>query len=201
MGDIAEIALTRILERFDQGMTLGLNSLHTPFTDYIWHIFSDRNIWVFMYLSVMVFLFVRLGWKKALLVIAACLLTVAACDQAANHIQDLVERLRPCWNPRMLRDGLHITEGRGNYYGFFSAHAANACGFAICTYMGFRLDHKHKYVIYGSLIFVWAILVAASRIFVGKHFVGDVFVGLCVGALFGWLFARLAKYLSLRFNL
>ena len=42
---------------------------------------------------------------------------------------------------------------------------------------------------------IWAILVGISRVFVGKHFLGDVLVGFMVGAFFGILFARLFLWL------
>jgi undecaprenyl-diphosphatase len=41
-------------------------------------------------------------------------------------------------------------------------------------------------------MFIWAVLVAISRIFVGKHYLGDVMVGALVGGLAGYAFARIA---------
>ena len=45
---------------------------------------------------------------------------------------------------------------------------------------------------YGWWMFFWAFMVAVSRIFVGKHYLGDVLVGILVGSLAGYCFARLA---------
>jgi membrane-associated phospholipid phosphatase len=42
-------------------------------------------------------------------------------------------------------------------------------------------------------------MVAVSRIFVGKHFLGDVIVGICVGLFAGWAFGSLAKLTIKRF--
>lgn len=36
-------------------------------------------------------------------------------------------------------------------------------------------------------------MVGISRIFVGKHFLGDVLVGFIVGSLFAWAIASLAR--------
>ena len=33
------------------------------------------------------------------------------------------ERLRPCWDQNMVDGGLHILEGKGNLYGFYSEDA------------------------------------------------------------------------------
>lgn len=45
---------------------------------------------------------------------------------------------------------------------------------------------------YGWWMFFWAFMVAVSRIFVGKHYLGDVLVGIIVGSIAGYTFARLA---------
>jgi membrane-associated phospholipid phosphatase len=42
-------------------------------------------------------------------------------------------------------------------------------------------------------------LVAVSRIFVGKHFLGDVIVGIMVGLIAGYAFGYLAKATIKRF--
>ena len=49
---------------------------------------------------------------------------------------------------------------------------------------------------YGYWIFFWAFMVAVSRIFVGKHYLGDVIVGILVGSLAGYCFARLASHIA-----
>ena len=74
-------------------------------------------------------------------------------------------------------------------YGFFSAHAANAIGFA-CAASIILKSRTWKIVLP-----IWAILVGVSRVFVGKHFLGDVLVGFMVGAFFGILFARFFLWL------
>lgn len=181
------------LHHVDKDVTLAINSCNSPFTDYIWQIFSDKEIWYVLYLIVLVMLFVRLGWKKGLAVTISCILCVVACDQFANFTKDFFERLRPCWDGEMLDRGLHILEGKGNLYGFYSAHAANALGFAACSFFGFRNDRRSRYRSYGWGIFIWALLVGISRVFVGKHFFGDVMVGFAVGLLFGWGLAAITS--------
>ena len=43
-------------------------------------------------------------------------------------------------------------------------------------------------------------MVSASRIFVGKHFFGDVVVGVCVGLLFGRFFGWIARRIIARMD-
>ena len=195
------LGFLREAHHIDQQVTLAVNSLHCPLTDAVWQLFSNTYIWYALYLAVVVFLFLRLGWKRALIVTISCILTIVTCDQFANFTKAYFERLRPCWDLNMIDGGLHVLEGKGSLYGFFSAHAANAMGFATCSYAGFRNDRAHSYRIYGVCISLWAVLVGMSQVFVGKHFLGDVLAGLVVGLLFGWAFARLGRLLIDRLRL
>ena len=180
------------LEQLDKTWTLAINSLHTPFTDRMWLFITGRNEWIPLYILVIILLFWRLGWKKALVMIFTTALCILCVDQFANLIKASAERLRPGCDPEMLERGLYVLlpSGKGSY-GFFSAHAGNAMGFAVCTLNAFKMgrgaDRKPWKGItsaYSVLIVIWAVMVGLSRIFVAKHFLGDVLVGFMVGVLF-----------------
>lgn len=144
-------------------------------------------------------IFRRLGWKKALIVCGAILLTILCCDQFSNILKHAVGRLRPCYSTEMLQGELHMLESRGGFYGFYSSHAANAFGLATCSYLCFRNDKTHTYNAYRTWAFVWAGLVSISRVFVGKHYLGDVLAGIAFGLLFGYAIAYAANLLIKRY--
>ena len=186
------------VHQLDQQVTLAINSWHSTFTDPIWQFFSDKIVWIPMYVAIIALLIWKLGWKKGLMVIAAAGLTFGFCDQFSNIIKHAVGRIRPLKDEFMLSQGLHILENGGGY-SFFSAHAANAFGLACSTFFGMRGCMKSRpcwLKAYGIWMFFWAAMVSISRIFVGKHYLGDVLVGTLVGVLagyfFGWLAARIA---------
>lgn len=186
------------IHHIDQQITLLLNSWNSGISDHIWLIFTNIPIWIPMYILIIALVMMRLGWKKGLIVVAAAVLTFAFCDQFSNLVKEATERLQPCNDPYMLHNGLHVLEGGGKY-GFFSAHAANAFGLATSTVIGLRLDKRLKYRGYATWMYVWATMVALSRIFVGKHYLGDVIVGICVGLTAGWAFGSLAKIVIKKF--
>lgn len=194
------MSLMQYLHHVDKDLSLAINSLHTGFTDSVWMLFSNTEIWYILYIVVAVFFFKRLGWKKAVAAVLACALCCVLCDQTANLFKDTVCRLRPCHDADMIARGLHILED-GGPFGFYSSHAANTFGFAVCSTVFFKWDKTRSYRPYKSMIFTWAALVSLSRVFVGKHFFGDVLVGTAAGLLTGWLISKLATYIVTKYNL
>ena len=187
----------QVIHHLDQQVTLVINSWHSALTDPIWQFFSDKIVWIPMYVAIIALLIWKSGWKKGLLVVAAAGLTFGFCDQFSSIIKHAVGRIRPLNDEFMVAQGLHILE-KGGGYSFFSAHAANAFGLACSTFFGMKgcLSTRPAWLkAYGWWMFFWAAMVSVSRIFVGKHYLGDVLVGALVGALagciFGWLASRI----------
>lgn len=180
------------LQSLDKQITLTLNSFHFEAGDYFWQFFSLKETWYPLYAAVLFIIIKRQGWKRGLIMVTAMVLTIVACDQVANLVKNSVCRLRPCYDSYMLRQGLHVLEGRAGYFGFFSGHAANAFGFAASSSICLETDKNHRYGAYQWFIFIWAALIGLSRIFAGKHYFGDVVVGSIVGLCLGCIFAGLA---------
>lgn len=192
------------IHKTDQLITLEINSWDSPITDPIWQFFSDKLVWAPMYAAIIALLMWKLGWKRGLMVLAGALLTFGFCDQFSNLVKHAVERIRPLHDEFMVSNGLNILE-KGGGFSFFSAHSANSFGLAFSTFLGMKLCLRDsgstitpKWLkAYGIWMFFWAAMVAVSRIFVGKHYLGDVIVGIIVGSLagiaFGWLASCLCR--------
>ena len=186
------------IHKFDQELTLEINSWDSAVTDPIWQFFSNIPVWIPMYIAIIACLFWRLGWKRGLMMTLAAVLTFAFCDQFSNYIKDLVCRVRPLNDSFMLENGLNVLERASSSFSFFSAHSANSFGLATCTYLGFRLDNRLRYRGYAAWMYSWATLVAISRIFVGKHYLGDILAGSAIGVLAGLAFALIARQICRR---
>ena len=188
------------IHQFDQQLTLQINSWYSDFTDIIWQVFSNKLVWIPMYVAIVALIIWKLGWKKGLVVVAAAGLTFAFCDQFSNLIKYAVARIRPLNDESMVSRGLHILE-HGGGYSFFSAHAANAFGLACSTFVGFCTCLKKRPVwlkTYGCWMYFWAFMVSISRAFVGKHYLGDVIVGALVGAAAGLALGYISSFVTRR---
>lgn len=189
------------MHKFDQLLTLKINSWDSSITDPIWQFFSNIPAWIPMYVLIVAFIIWRLGWKKGLIVTLAAVATFGFCDQFSNLIKDLVCRVRPLNDTFMLERGLNVLEKGSRSFSFFSAHAANAFGLATSTLIGLKLDNRMRYRGYAIWMYFWAFMVAVSRIFVGKHYLGDVLAGSLIGMTAGAAFAAAAIWTIRRLKL
>ena len=212
------------VHQLDQQITLTINSWNSAFTDPIWTFLSLKLVWAPLYAAIIALMIWKLGWKKGLIVVGGVLLTIGFCDQFANLIKHATARIRPVNDEWMVAHGLNILEWGGGF-SFFSAHAANSFGIAGSSWLGLknclmanvegngnpgascttttntgckcRLSNEQICKYYAWVMFTWAALVGISRIFVGKHYLGDVIVGTIVGILgglfFGWLASKIAN--------
>ena len=199
------------VHHLDQQITLAINSWNSAFSDPIWAFLSMKLVWIPLYASILALIILKLGWKKGGILVLCTILTIVFCDQFANLIKHSVARIRPLHDEFMVSNGLNILE-LGGGYSFFSAHAANSFGLAAVTWLGLKrcilgvpTDNSAslssscqatekdfrliKY--YAWIMFIWATFVGISRIFVGKHYLGDVIVGtiagLAIGLAMGWI--------------
>lgn len=187
------------VHQLDQQITLTINSWNSAFTDPIWTFLSLKLVWAPLYAAIIALMIWKLGWKKGLIVVGGVLLTIGFCDQFANLIKHATARIRPVNDEWMVAHGLNILEWGGGF-SFFSAHAANSFGIAGSSWLGLKNclnGNKQLCKYYAWVMFTWAALVGISRIFVGKHYLGDVIVGTIVGILgglfFGWLASKIAN--------
>ena len=188
------------MEQLDQTITLWLNGLHCPFTDGMWLLFSNRTVWIPLYLLGAGLMIWRCGWKKGLAMVLLTALAILCVDQFANLIKNWVARPRPCNDAFMNAMGHRLLEGRSRSYSFFSAHAANAIAFAICSAHALHPGTKRAKAkngrdtlstVYAVIISIWAAMVGLSRVFVGKHYLGDVLVGFIAGGIIAFALTRL----------
>jgi undecaprenyl-diphosphatase len=178
----------QVLDQWDKRIFLFLNGLHQDWLDYPMQLISGKLTWLPLYLVLIGLLIYRFRRKVIGYFITIALCITAADQFASGLMKPLVKRLRPCREPEIM-DQVYALSGCGQY-GFMSSHAANS--FALAVFMGFALSKFSEGKMLTISLFVWATIVAYSRIYVGVHYPADVICGGLSGGLWAFLICRLA---------
>jgi undecaprenyl-diphosphatase len=173
----------------DTELFLFLNGLHADWLDPIMIFISGKISWTPFYF-VLLYLIIKNYKKQSILIIIGIILLIVCSDQISSSVfKPLFERPRPCHN-EAIKDLVYLPSGHcGGAYGFISSHACNV--FALAVFITHIL--KRYYSKIGWVMFIWAAMVAYSRIYMGVHYPGDVLVGAAVGAVIGWGFVEVYK--------
>ena len=115
------------------------------------------------------------------MVVTALLITFS--DQFVNLIKDYFGRLRPN-NDTSINEFIRILKGPRSF-SFVSGHSTTS--FAVSTFIIANLKNHYKYPL---LLLIWPIFFAYSRIYVGVHFPLDIFAGMLLGIIIGFLFYK-----------
>lgn len=164
-----------MLVHYDQELFLWLNGIHAPWADTIMYWVTYKFTWVPMYL-VLIFLTVKSEGKKSIAILVTVLVAVVIADKiTSGAMKPYFHRFRPCHEPT-LAGLVHEISGCGGRFGFASSHASTS--FAVAVVWFNLLKDKVQYM---WLLLLWAGLYSYSRVYVGVHYPGDIFVGACVG--------------------
>lgn len=165
------------LDSIDKQWLLALNNDYPPFWDSVMWIISEKITWIPFY-AALFYVLIR-NWKKqSFWLIAALILAVVVADQISSGvIKEVVQRWRPSRDPEIQNAVVLVNNYRGGKYGFVSSHASNSFAVALLSSLFFRNK------LYTIAVFIWASLVAYSRIYLGVHYPGDILGGITVGIL------------------
>ena len=166
---------------FDTDLFLFLNGLHADWLDSIMVFISRNAVSIVFYLAFMVLAMFKYG-KKSLWILLGMAVVVLLSDQMSAHvIKPWVQRPRPCHNPD-ISQLVHLPSGHcGGTYGFVSSHAANC--FACAVFFGRLLKPFVRWI--KLPLYIWAVVVSYSRIYLGVHYPLDIACGTALGILIG----------------
>lgn len=159
-----------------------LNGSDSVYLDHFMWLFSSKAAWYPLALFILFILCYKKNWKEILFVLLAIVLVITLCDQFASHFcKPFFARYRPTSHPDFMAQVETVFGYRSGKYGFISSHAANAFGFATFSAMLF------KQKLYGYTIFLWSVVTAYTRVYLGVHFISDVAFGALAGVFFGYI--------------
>lgn len=168
--------MLEFLAQIDRSLFLFINhTLANPVTDFIMPYITSGMGLKILYGIAMV-LVLALGNARLRWMVLFSLVVVLLTDQiSANFLKDVFGRMRPCHS--LDPSQINLLVGCGGGKSMPSAHAANAFGQAV--FWGWA----NKKI--GIYLYLYAALVALSRVFVGVHYPFDILVGAIIGFTIG----------------
>jgi undecaprenyl-diphosphatase len=185
-------AFAQALNSADTQLFLWLNEWHRPFMGTILYIAG--RIWFGLLIFVgPAVLFIRAYGRPGIrITVFAAMLVVVTFLASDDLVKPLFKRLAPSHQPALLHRVLLTKEGTGETYSFVSARAATV--FAMTLFVWLMTDREEKWV--KSLLLVYALLVAYSRVYSGLHYPGDIAGSMAFGGVLALLAYRLYFFIE-----
>lgn len=179
----------------DEWLFLFLNQLHADWLDPIMFFISGKLEWAWLYVLIIIRIIYK--YKTAgIIALGVLVLGITINDSiTSGFMKPFFERLRPSHEPSLAGMVHTINNYKGGLYSFASSHASNA--FALTAFLWLIFKRKEKWVIY---MFIWAAVVAYSRIYLGVHYPGDIIAGASIGILVSYLLYTIYNKLADRYS-
>lgn len=183
------------LVEIDKEIFLFLNSINHHWADTLMIALSSYTLWAIVF-AVVGFLIYRSQKKYKIAAVLFYIGSVVTSTLLTNGLKLIVQRPRPI-HEEAWHGLIHNIEKYSSAYSFFSSHAATTFCIAMFVSLCFRSQRLYRVV-----AFLWAFGVSYSRIYVGKHYPGDVLVGILFGTFIGYVGHKmLMKYIGKKENL
>jgi undecaprenyl-diphosphatase len=180
------------IKELDTALFIYLNGLGSETYDKLWLFITNQLYWTPFFLFLFYLIYKKIGGKQTLYLLLFIAVLITFTDQTCNLFKATFQRLRPCNNPD-IKSIIRIVQVRTSF-SFFSGHAANTMAVATFLYLIFRNHFK-----YLGFLFLWPLIFAYSRIYLGLHYPGDILTGYFFGALFGSLLYLVYRKLKPRY--
>ncbi len=172
--------LKRILD-WDRETFIFLNGLGIERFDLFWSTVTNITTWIPLFILFFYLLYRKYPRRESLLMTLTIVLVLSFIVLSMTITKDWVARLRPNNDPDV-NTLIRILKSPTNF-SFFSGHAASSFGITTIMFLFLR-----KKVRWAWLFYIWPLLFAFSRIYVGVHYPVDILVGTFVGLFYAFLF-------------
>lgn len=184
--------LERIID-LDKSLFIFLNNLGSQPFDGIWLLVTKQFNWAPFFLILLYILYKKIGLKSTGIALITIALLIAFTNEITDLIKFSVQRTRPC-NDEEIKHLIRIVKA-SDTYSYFSGHAANSTAAMMFVFLLLRQYYKYTY-----LIFLYPLIFAYSRIYLGLHFPLDIISGYIFGSITGILFYKLYQFAIRKFE-
>jgi len=171
----------------DTQLFIYLNSLGSETYDGFWLFITKQVNWIPFFLLLLYLIYKKIGIKQAGYLLLFVAFLVLATDQITNLVKYTVQRARPCNNPE-INTIIRVVESRSSF-SFFSGHAANTMAVSTFLYLIFKKQFK-----FFGFLFLWPLIFAYSRIYLGLHYPLDILSGYLCGLITGYLMYKVYQW-------
>lgn len=179
------------LKEWDRELFIYLNGLGIERLDSFWIFITQEENWIPLYLIFIILIFLAYKKKQVFIVLIGFLCSFLVTFGVTRFIKASVARVRPN-NVESLQEVIRILQ-EPTYYSFVSGHTSTSM--AITTFMVLILRHRYKWV---YLFYLWPILFATSRVYVGVHYPSDLAAGAFVGVIIAIIIYKICKKMLAR---
>lgn len=182
------------LKLWDEQLFLYLNNAGSETWDGIWLVLTDQWMSIPIYALLSILILWKTGFRSAIVTGFMILGLVGVTLVISRLVKYGVMRPRPCSIPD-LQMRFPLKEECGDY-GFFSSHSS--VGLALMVFIGLILKSYYKYIFWPLLI--WVGLFGYSRIYVGKHYPGDIIVGFLIGLILAVIAYKIRQWIAKKYS-
>lgn len=169
------------LLQWDRNTLIYLNGLGNESYDGFWSIVTNFPTWIPLFLFIGFVFFLKFSKRDAMMQLLFVVILVALVGLLSNLTKDWVGRLRPC-NDAEINTLIRVLRSPSDY-SFFSGHASTSFSIVVLIYLFLRKVWR-----WSLLFFIWPVLFAYSRIYLGVHYPLDIIAGALIGAFFAFGF-------------
>lgn len=174
----------------DVQLLVYLNGLGSEAYDGLWLFITKQTNWTPFFLLLLYIIYTKVGIKQTLYILLAIAVLILITDQSTNLMKYTVQRLRPCNNPDIIIRAVKTSKS----FSFFSGHAANSMAAAMFIYHVLKPYFKYTF-----LLFLWPLIFAYSRIYLGLHYPLDILCGYLFGMMTGLFVYRIYQFTQIKY--
>ena len=171
----------------DKQLLVFLNSFGSETFDPFWLIITQKVNWIPFFLLLLFLVYKKLGTKQTLIIVLFVAVLLTLNNTFTDLVKNYFQRIRPC-NDIDIKEIIRNVKP-SQTFSFFSGHAANSSAAMIFLFLVMRKFYKNFW-----WIFLYPLIFAYSRIYLGLHFPTDILTGYIVGCTLGFLTYKIYQF-------